>query len=77
MVAFSYGRLILIVTFGNPTFYFYSLSLGLILKGIWGSLWFTGRKGAQWYKTLVTDPSQMYNLTTIGLPTTIPVHLNR
>ena len=23
------------------------------------------------------DPSQMYNITTIGLPTTIPVHLNR
>ena len=24
-----------------------------------------------------SDPSQMYNNTTIGLPTTIPVHLNR
>ena len=23
-----------------------------------------------------SDPSQMYNITTIGLPTTIPVHLN-
>ena len=24
-----------------------------------------------------SDPSQMYNITTIDLPTTVPVHLNR
>ena len=24
-----------------------------------------------------SDPSQMYDTTTIGLPTTIPVHFNR
>ena len=41
-----------------------------------GSLWFTETKVRRGTKHS-SDPSQMYNLATIGLPTTIPVHSNR
>ena len=42
---------------------------------IGGSLWFPGAKVRRGIKHS-SDPSQMYNITTIGLPTTTPVHFN-
>ena len=67
---------------GNPSFTIKSgVQGGLHYRG---SLWFIGRRGASWDKTLVcsvTDESISYNIMNITakieLPTTIPVHLNR